>query len=208
MIAYWFFGTSLRDGRAVPADGEWLEHVGTVKPCVSGLHASPSLYDALRYGVGSNVALVELGGTIVPHGDPIDKYAASRRRIIQRRDGIPFLDDFARWCALQVVDLIVAPEKDIAVIRRWLETGDETLREAAYASASTSASTLAYASAYAAARASARASASASASTSASTLASTLAYASAYAAARASASASAYAAQRAKCNAMAEELFR
>lgn len=38
--AYHFVGETLRDGRPVPADGEWLEHDGKIIMCEAGLHAS------------------------------------------------------------------------------------------------------------------------------------------------------------------------
>ena len=37
---YWHFvGDTLRDGRPVPPDGEWLEHTGPIDWCRSGLYA-------------------------------------------------------------------------------------------------------------------------------------------------------------------------
>lgn len=45
MIAYHFCGDTLRDGRPIPADGEWLEHTGEVEICETGLHASLHPYD-------------------------------------------------------------------------------------------------------------------------------------------------------------------
>lgn len=39
----------LRDGRDAPPDGEWLRQDGTIVPCVSGLHASERIIDALAY---------------------------------------------------------------------------------------------------------------------------------------------------------------
>jgi hypothetical protein len=39
-IAYHFVADKLRDGRAIPPDGVWLEHTGKVEMCESGLHAS------------------------------------------------------------------------------------------------------------------------------------------------------------------------
>jgi hypothetical protein len=62
---------------------------------------------------------------------------------------IPFniLDAWARWCALQVIDTWEAPE----VVRRFLETGDETLRKAARSAAAGVATSYAtYAATYAA----------------------------------------------------------
>lgn len=33
MIAYHFVGDTLRDGRPVPPDGEWLRHIGPIHMC-------------------------------------------------------------------------------------------------------------------------------------------------------------------------------
>ncbi len=51
--AYHFVGDTLRDGRPVPLDGEWLVHEGPAVMCESGLHASRHPYDALRYAPGN-----------------------------------------------------------------------------------------------------------------------------------------------------------
>ena len=128
MRAYHFVSDTLRDGRPVPADGEWLEHTGPLKLCASGLHASICPFDALQYAPGNTLCLVELGGEIA-HGE--DKVVASRRRIIARIDAEPLLREFARWCALQVIERWDAPD----VVRRYLETGDESFRAAAWAAA-------------------------------------------------------------------------
>lgn len=39
MRAWHFVGTTLRDGRPVPADGVTLRHDGPLRLCASGLHA-------------------------------------------------------------------------------------------------------------------------------------------------------------------------
>ena len=124
VLAYHFVGDKLRDGRPVPADGECLEHDGPVELCASGLHASICPFDALQYAPGGTLCLVELGGTVT-HGN--DKVVASRRRIIKRIDAEPLMREFARWSALQVIELWDAPD----VVRQYLTTGDESLRAAA-----------------------------------------------------------------------------
>ena len=126
---YHFTSDKLRDGSPIPPVGEWLEHHGPVIPCRSGLHASAHPSDALKYAPGCLLHLVELGGEIIPHGS--DKVAASRRRIISTIDATDLLRGYARWCALQVVDLWDAPD----VVRKYLETGDDNLRSAAEAAA-------------------------------------------------------------------------
>lgn len=50
ITAYHFVGATLRDGRAVPPDGEWLVHEGEAVMCESGLHASRDPFDALSVG--------------------------------------------------------------------------------------------------------------------------------------------------------------
>src|SRR5690606_3947902 len=110
-----------------------LKHDGPVVPCESGLHASERAIDALKHApYGREIVLcrVELAGTILEHGDPVDKLTASERRILWRLDGEAtdrVLREFARWSASQVLHLWDAPQ----AVRAYLGTGDETLREAA-----------------------------------------------------------------------------
>jgi hypothetical protein len=144
-VAYHFVNTALRDGRPVPADGEWLEHAGDVVLCESGVHASECPFDALQYAPGNVLCLVELDGEILTGND---KLVASRRRIIKRIDAEPLMREFARWCALQVVELWDAPE----VVRQYLTTGDESLRDAAWDAAGAAARAAAGAAARAAQR--------------------------------------------------------
>ena len=127
MIGYHFTSKTLRDGRPIPPVGEWLEYSGVVVPCKSGLHASEHPFDALRWSPGEFLHRVELDGTLISHGDPIDKWVGSRRRIIASRDSTDVMRAFARWCALQVIHMWDAPD----VVSQYLETGDESLRDAA-----------------------------------------------------------------------------
>lgn len=128
MLAWHFVGDRLRDGRPVPADGVKLVHPGEPVLCTQGLHASERLIDALRYAPGLTICRVEMGGEIVKGGD---KLVATERTILWRVDGRDIVPAFARWCALQVIDRWDAPE----VVRRFLETGDQTIaaRDAAEA---------------------------------------------------------------------------
>ena len=123
--AYWFFGDTLRDGRPIPADGEWLSESLPITLCEKGLHASLCPFDALQYAPGPNLALVELRGEIIK-GD--DKLCASERRIIARFDATDLLWEQARKSALSVIHLWEAPQ----VVREYLETGDESKRAAAW----------------------------------------------------------------------------
>lgn len=138
----WHFlhsGGQLRTGEVAPPDGEWLVHTGLVIPCLSGLHASAWLLDALTYAPASGsmvLCRVELGGEIVEHaenrGSAPDKLVASKRRILWRLDDVTtdkVLRSFARWCAQQVQHLWDAPP----VVTEWLETGDERMLASARA---------------------------------------------------------------------------
>jgi hypothetical protein len=146
MIAYHFVADKLRDGRAIPPNGEWLEHTGKIEMCSAGLHASLHVADALRYAPGVALCLVELGGEIQT-GD--DKLVASKRRIIARFDATELLRADARASALSVIHLWKAP----AVVKQYLETGDESLRTEARHAAARAAADAAADAAYAAAAA-------------------------------------------------------
>ena len=130
--AYHFTAARLRDGRPLPAIGEWLEYDGEVKICESGLHFSRDPFDALRYAPGNLLHLVEVDGIVE---EQKDKGVCRRRRVIATIDAEPLLGDFARWCALQVIHLWDAPP----IVREYLETGDETKRDAASVAASVAA---------------------------------------------------------------------
>ena len=124
---YHFVGDTLRDGRPVPPDGEWLEHVGPLIPCEAGLHASEHPFDAMRNAPGATLCLVELDGEIIPHGNPVDKVVARRRRIVRRIDATHLLRRFAADQALSVAHLWDIPP----VVREYLTTLDESKRTAA-----------------------------------------------------------------------------
>jgi len=153
ILAWHFVGETLRDGREIPADGAILTHVGPVIPCQRGLHASERLIDALQYAPGHTLCRVECWGDIEHDAD--DKLAARNRRILWRIDAEQVLRAFARRCALDVIHLWDAPD----VVREYLETGNEALRDAARAAAGAAARAAAGAAAGAAARATARAAA-------------------------------------------------
>jgi hypothetical protein len=82
-LAWHFVGATLRDGRPIPADGEWLEHVGRIEICNTGLHASRRPAHALKYAPGATLCLVECDGIEEEHND---KLVCRRRRIIARMD--------------------------------------------------------------------------------------------------------------------------
>lgn len=131
ILAWHFVGDTLRDGTPVPSDGETIRVEGKIVLCQHGLHASERVTDALRYAPGPVICRVEVSGTMVWSDD---KLAASSRTILWRLDretSVRVLWEFARWCALSVAHLWDMP----AVVREYLETGDETKCNAANAAA-------------------------------------------------------------------------
>ena len=152
MTLAWHFGNKkMRDGCSFPPDGKKLTHAGKLVMCNSGLHASERIIDALRYAPGNMIFRVECGGEIE---HDTDKLVCAERTILWRLDGEQVLREFARWCALSVIDKWDAPE----IVRRYLETGDESIRAAARAAAS-AASAASWAAGRGAASAAARAAA-------------------------------------------------
>lgn len=115
------------DGRVVVV-GEKLVHTGDIELCRSGLHASKRILDALQYAPGPYIWRVELSGGVVRGGD---KLVATERTALWGFDATGLLRDFARRCALDVAHLWSAPEVAIC----YLKTGDESIRDAAYAAA-------------------------------------------------------------------------
>jgi hypothetical protein len=152
--AWHFSGPQLRDGRPLPKDGEWLVHEGEVVICETGLHASRRVIDALQYAPGSTICRVSCRNVVTEHKN--DKFVCRERRIDWRiENGDEVLRAFARKAALSVIHLWNAPD----VVRRYLETGDESLRaaarDAAWAAAWAAARAAAWAAAWAAAGAAA-----------------------------------------------------
>jgi len=96
--------------------------------CGAGLHASERIIDALRYAPGETICRVNCGGRIERDRD---KLVCSERTILWRVDGSALLRRFACLCALDVIHLSSPP----AIVRRYLETQDESLREAAWEAA-------------------------------------------------------------------------
>jgi hypothetical protein len=128
MIAYHFVNKTLRDGRTVPKDGEVLQHRGPLKPCNSGLHASIRPWDALRYAPGPILCQVKCGGKLV---HDTDKLVCTRRTIIRRMDATELLRYFARMQAVSMLHRWQECPPD--VVLDYLMTGDESLRDAAWA---------------------------------------------------------------------------
>ena len=148
VMGWHFTAETLRDGRPIPAVGEWLIYEGEVVMCESGLHASRKALHALDYAPSLICHRVECDD-IVAEDDT--KLVCRRRRIAgtmdaDRTDAI--LSRFSRQCALSVIDKWNAPD----IVRRYLVTGDETIRTAAGDAAWAAARSAAGAAAWAAAR--------------------------------------------------------
>jgi hypothetical protein len=185
-IAWHFLDADWRtsEGKLLVKVGEPLVHVGELIPCSSGLHASTRAIDALNYSRGPVVTLVECEGEFADHGSPSDKFVCRKRTVVWGYDCTEELWTFARLAALEVLHLW--PDAP-AVVREFLETGNEDLRDAARAAA--------WAATWAAARAAAQAAARAAA------------WAAAQAAARAAAWAATWAAALEKSNHILESLL-
>ncbi|WP_246688735.1 hypothetical protein [Mesorhizobium sp. M4B.F.Ca.ET.143.01.1.1] len=129
VTAWHFAGKTLRGGLPLPADGAWLRHEGDVEICASGLHASERVIDALQYAPGSTICRVTCRDIVTRQSD---KFVCRERRIDWRiADGDELLRSFARRAALSVIHLWDAP----AIVKQYLETGDESIRAAAWAAA-------------------------------------------------------------------------
>jgi hypothetical protein len=127
--AWHFVGDTLRDGRPIPADGEWLVHTGPIEICRTGLHASRRPWHALQYAPGAVLCRVECEDIVTEHAD---KLVCRRRRIIERADVTDALRYFARMHALSEIHLYNDPDD---VVLDYLITGDESTRAAAWAAA-------------------------------------------------------------------------
>ena len=114
---------TLRDGSPLVWHDE-LAHKGELVMCRSGYHASIRALDALQNAPGSVCCRVEIGGKYIVD---TDKLVAEKRTVLWAVDAEKILHEFARWCALQVIHLWDAPE----CVRKFLETGDESLCNAA-----------------------------------------------------------------------------
>ena len=125
ILAWHFVGETLLNGDSVPADGEVLRFDGDVVICESGFHASRRIIDALSFAHNSTICRVECADIVT---EQRDKLVCRERTIVWRiADADDLLRRFARQCALSVIDLWDAPE----IVRRYLETGDESQRDAA-----------------------------------------------------------------------------
>ena len=78
VLAWHFTGDKLRDGRAIPNVSETLRHEGELVACLSGLHASERLIDALGYAPDTLLHRVRCGGELHRESDVLAE--ANRER--------------------------------------------------------------------------------------------------------------------------------
>ena len=128
ILAYHFTdGWQLRDGQPLVVGSEYVFD-GDPVMCESGYHASRHVFDAMVNAPGSILSRVECKEITDECGD---KIVCRRRRVIATIDATKILQKFARMCALDVIHLWDAPD----VVVRYLKTGDESLRDAAWSAA-------------------------------------------------------------------------
>ncbi len=124
MKGWWF---SPPDGKLGYKDGRIAEvgvtHTVDCEPviCRSGLHWSESVIDALGYAKTSTVFRVIGVGEIVKGSD---KCAGQSREYLAEYDLSEILLAWARWCALQNIELIKPYTNNYDLIVEFLETGN------------------------------------------------------------------------------------
>jgi len=118
-------GTTLRDGRPIPKDKEWLVNEGTLELCRNGFHASERLLDAMGYmGNNGTITRVAMGN---PRIEGSDKMVAKRRKILWRlKSGDAVFIKAARVLADQVLPLW-ATEELVEMMELYEATKDEEL---------------------------------------------------------------------------------
>ena len=123
-----------QDNREVVA-GETLSVEGEPVLCEHGLHACKSILDACHYAPGPYIWWVELSGEVV-HGN--DRSVATKRKAVWGYDATNVLREFARIVALEAVEKYWDETKFgafPAAAKKYLQTGDESLRSAARSAA-------------------------------------------------------------------------
>lgn len=145
--AWWFAARDTLphgDGRQITI-GETHSVGGKIEICRNGLHASRTPFDALSYSTGPYLYKVQSWGSVK---EEKDKLVSRYRKYVAVRDVTDLLRKFACEQALSVIHLWDAPE----IVRKYLESGDETLRAAARDAARVAASDAALDAAWDAAR--------------------------------------------------------
>ena len=135
IVKAWHFATANRrlrygDDRLIRRNVRmWARPKGrALNLCHHGMHGSVNIIDALEYAPGPVLSWCEFGGEILSGSD---KLCAEWRRPLWIIDATPILQEWARWCALQVAHLWDMPD----IVREYLDTGDESKRDAAGAAA-------------------------------------------------------------------------
>ena len=124
------------DGRPIVI-GEKLSVKGKLVLCRNALHGSYHPFDALKYAPGPILHKVLFEGERI---EDDDKVGSRSRTILASVDATEMLRYFARRQALSVASNWAMPD----IVRRYLETGDETLRSAAESAAYRAAESAAY----------------------------------------------------------------
>ena len=117
----------LRDGKPSIL-GAVETFAGPMVLCQSGLHWSEQALDALQYATSPIIRRVRVWGDVQTRKD---KGISRNREVLWHGDVDSVLRAFARKQALSVIHLWDAP----SCVRGYLETGDETLRDAAFGAA-------------------------------------------------------------------------
>jgi hypothetical protein len=128
--AFWFASSDRLphgDSREI-AIGKRHSLRGEIIICEHALHASRDPFDALSYSSGPYLYKVRCWGDVV---EQIDKLGARNREYVAMMDATNMLLQFAREQALSVVHLWDAPE----IVKAYLETGNEDIKEAAMGAA-------------------------------------------------------------------------
>ena len=129
MKLYWH-ACAMKDGRPVFQDGtpvkigKRYEIDGEPVMCKRGYHGCERAIDMLIYAPGPWISRRPLEGAIT------EGYKSVGRAFVQQPgfDATEVLRTFARMCALDVIHLWDAPE----IVVRYLKTGDESIRDAAW----------------------------------------------------------------------------
>ena len=121
----------------------WMKAKNCTEPvlCQAGMHASPSVLEALQYAPGPILCRVELRGKVVAD---TDKMCGLERRIIGMVDFTPYLHEFACSCAEDALKIAKVDDprcwNAIKTKRAWLagkatDAELDAARDAAWAAA-------------------------------------------------------------------------
>ena len=127
-MTYWHFA-AMENGTPIMRDGTRIEvgkryTVDTAVMCCSGFHGSVRIMDALQYARGPWVSRRDIAGIIKDN----DKVCGTSCVHTIGIDATDVLRKFSRMCALDVLHLWDAPP----IVVRYLKTGDESIRVAAW----------------------------------------------------------------------------